>query len=122
MAKMKLKPIDGLGPYEIKRIRSALRLVWQRSQARRFVVKRCTRKNGYTYCEKCLKRTPQFKVDHIEACGDVLDGGYIARLFTPSQNLQGLCKACHDAKTKQERMVAKALKTAVYTTSHEDFY
>lgn len=112
MAKNKLKPTDGLGPLEVKKIRGALRLVWQRSHARRVVIKRCTDHKGWTYCEKCHKRTPALKVDHLVACGDVLDGGYIDRMFTPSRNLQGLCKICHDAKTKQERRDAKA---AVYT-------
>ncbi len=102
----KLQPTDGLGPKEIQKIRSALRVVWHRSHARKLVVSRCTDHNGWTYCEKCHKKTPNFKVDHIEACGE-LNGGYIKRLFTPSKNLQGLCKSCHDAKTKLERAALK---------------
>lgn len=27
---------------------------------------------------------------------------YIERLFCPEENLQGLCKSCHDKKTKLE--------------------
>jgi 5-methylcytosine-specific restriction endonuclease McrA len=119
MPKNKLKPTDGIGPKEIKYLRIAMRLVWTRSHSRRLVVKRCTRQNGYYYCEKCLKRTPLLKVDHIVPCGDVLDGGFIKRLFTPSKNLQGLCKPCHDKKTKEERKALKAKTKAVYT---DDFY
>lgn len=101
----KLKPTDGLGPYEIKRIRSALRQVWHRSKARKLVVDRCT-KRGWTYCEQCKRKTPKLKVDHITACGDV-DGGYIERLFKPSAFLQGLCPPCHNEKTKREKRVKR---------------
>lgn len=105
MAK-KLKPTDGLGPKEIQKIRTALRLVWHRSHARKLVVLRCTGKDGYTRCEECKKKTPKFKVDHNLPCGDV-DGGYIKRLFTPSKNLKGMCDKCHKIKTKQEREAKK---------------
>lgn len=109
MAKLKLKPTDGLGPKEIKNIRSALRLVWHRSHARKLVVIRCTGKDGFARCEKCKKKTPALKVDHIENCGDV-DGSYIIRLFVPSNKLQGLCKLCHNKKTKEERHILKLRK------------
>jgi hypothetical protein len=99
----KLQKMDGLGPYEVQKIRSALRLVWQRSHAWKIVTKRCTAPDGFKFCEKCHQPTPTLKIDHLKVCGDVMDGGYIARLFTPSKNLQGLCKPCHDFKTKGER-------------------
>lgn len=105
--KKKSPKTDGLGPLEISKIRSALRLVWQRSFARSLVVKRCTGKDGYTYCEKCRERCPKLKVDHIERCGDVLEPGYVLRLMVPSQKLQGLCKECHDLKTKLENSQQK---------------
>jgi hypothetical protein len=100
--RQKLKPTDGLGPLEVKKIRTAIRLVWHRCHARKLVVKRCTGKDGFTYCEKCDRRTPSLKIDHIERVGDV-DEGFIARLFVPSNRLQGLCKDCHDLKTAIER-------------------
>lgn len=112
----KLKPTDGLGPKEIKRIRAALRDVWRYSHARKLVEKRCTDSGGYKRCEKCKKRTPSFKVDHITPCGDV-DEGYIKRLFIPSKYLMGLCSKCHQIKTNEER---KRLK-AVYTESLDFF-
>lgn len=102
MAKKKLVKTDGLGPYEIKRIRAALRKVWHQSYARSLVVKRCTGKDGFSYCEKCKKKAPKVFIDHTIACGEV-DGGFIDRLFTPSKNLTGMCKRCHDVKTKEER-------------------
>ena len=93
---------DGLGPHEIKKIRNALRLVWHRSYARSLVVKRCIGKHGFYVCELCKKKTPQLKIDHIDKVGEV-DSGFILRLFCPSTKLQGLCKVCHNLKTKQER-------------------
>lgn len=107
--KAKLAKTDGLGPLEIKKIRTAIRLVWHRSHARALVVKRCTGKGGFAYCETCKKRTPSLKIDHIQVVGDV-DEGYIKRLFCPSRKLQGLCKPCHDEKTKGERAHARAKK------------
>lgn len=102
MKRKKIQHTDGLGPHEVKKIRSALRLVWHRSHARKLAVTRCTGKDGFTFCEACFEKTPKLKVDHIKACGDV-DAGFLKRLFCPSSELQGLCKKCHDAKTKAER-------------------
>ena len=109
MGKKKRIKTDGLGPYEIQKIRAAIRLVWHRSYARSIVVKRCVGKDGFSYCEnkKCGKRAPKIFIDHIVRVGD-LNGGFIKRLFTPLKNLQGLCKKCHDAKTKEERAFQKA--------------
>jgi len=45
---------------------------------------------------------PKIYVDHIQAVGDV-DEGFLKRMFVPSTELQGLCKQCHDKKTKAER-------------------
>lgn len=111
MSQRKKEKIDGLSPEIIKKVRSAIRIIWQRSHARKLVVKRCTRKDGFTYCEKCKECTPKLKVDHIERVGDV-DGGFIQRLFVSSFFLQGLCPPCHNDKTKMERKRAKA-KTQV---------
>jgi len=108
--KKKISKMDGLGPYEIKRIRQALRKVWHQSHARALVVKRCIGRGGFSYCEACGKRSPKVYIDHTIACGDV-DGGFIERLFTPSKNLTGMCKKCHDAKTKEERALKKMLGT-----------
>ncbi len=101
--KEKPQKVDGLGPEEIKRVRSAIRQVWSWSHAKRLVVQRCTDKDGYPRCEKCKKRCPKIFVDHIEKVGDV-DEGFLKRLFVPSTKMQGLCKKCHDAKTKWERI------------------
>lgn len=109
MAKKKIAKTDGLGPYEIKRIRSAVRDVWQYSHARQLVIKRCTGKDGFARCEDCKKKTPKLKIDHIDNVGDV-DAGFILRMFCPSNKLQGLCHECHKDKTKIERAFAKIIK------------
>lgn len=119
---------DGLGVREIAQIRSAIRQVWQRCHARALVIKRCTNGEGFARCESkaCFKRGhvhPKIYVDHVERVGD-LDGGFIDRLFVPSSGLQGLCKKCHDEKTKEERRSAKKVKTAKNIDSKDvgDFF
>jgi hypothetical protein len=109
MKRTKLMKTDGLGPLEIKKIRTALRLVWHRSHARQLVVKRCTGPDGFLYCEACGKKTPAIKIDHIVPCGDV-DEGIIRRMFCPSTGLQGMCKTCHNEKTKEERKAKREIE------------
>lgn len=111
MAKRKAKPkilkIDGLSPEDIAKIRKAIRQVWSWSHPRRLCIARCTDKDGFPKCEKCLERCPKVYVDHIERVGDV-DSGFIKRLFVSSEGLQGLCRVCHAAKTNLERKTAKS--------------
>lgn len=105
MAKKKkasIEKIDGLSAGDIEKIRRAIRQVWSWSHPRRLVVKRCLVEDGFSKCEQCKNVVPKIYVDHTKQVGDV-DGGFISRLFVPSKLLQGLCKKCHDAKTKQER-------------------
>lgn len=107
MSRKKVQKTDGLGPFEIAKIRSALRQVWHRSLARKLCVARCTDSDGFSRCQKCRKRIPSLKVDHIIPCGEV-DEGHIKRLFCPSKGLQGLCHECHKVKTKGERADKRA--------------
>jgi 5-methylcytosine-specific restriction endonuclease McrA len=99
--------IDGLSPDDLKKLRSAIRQVWSWSHPRRLAKKRCQDEKGFFYCEKCdperLKPLPSIAIDHIKPCGDVTSDGYIERMWTPSKNLQGLCKPCHRKKTNEER-------------------
>ncbi len=104
--KQKLQPFDGLGPYEKKKLRNAIRQVWHRSKARKLCVDRAKDSAGFHICEKCRRRNPNNKIDHITKVGEV-DSGFIARMFVPSSKLQALCKKCHDAKTKEERAIDK---------------
>lgn len=109
MAKKVREKVDGLSRHDIAKIRSAIRQVWHRSHVRKLVVNRCIGRGGFSYCELCKTRSPKIFIDHLLEVGDV-DGGFIDRLFTPSKNLQGLCKKCHDAKTKKERAAKRPPK------------
>lgn len=109
MARVKSVPCDGLGGYEKKRISASIRQVWQRCMARREAIKRVAVRVGDDYfytCEKCSKRSPQIKVDHVSPVGS-LDGNFIERLFCSSDKLQCLCNGCHKEKTKIERRANK---------------
>ncbi len=99
----KVAKVDGFGVAERKAVRSAIRLVWQRSLARRLALKRATDAAGYLVCEQCGERTPKAHVDHLEPAGEVGSDGYVARMFVPSTELRVLCVACHKSKTKKER-------------------
>lgn len=111
--KTKHEKVDGLGPKDVERIRKAVRQVWSWSHARKLCVQRCTDAEGFAHCEnhKCKKKVPKIYPDHITAVGAV-DAGFLERMFTPSKNLQGLCKKCHDRKTRQERAELKGEKIA----------
>jgi hypothetical protein len=101
--KPKAPPNDGgLNAKQILQLRSAIRKVWSWSHARKLCIKRATLPNGFAECEGCLETTAKVFADHINPCGDI-DGGYIDRVFVPSDKLQALCKKCHGAKTRQER-------------------
>jgi 5-methylcytosine-specific restriction endonuclease McrA len=106
----KVKPTDGLGPYEIKRIKAAVMMVWHRSKAKKLVIERCTDDDGYPFCEECGLKAPKIQVDHIKPRGDVMDGNWLMRTFCPSLQLQGLCKECHKAKTKIDNAKTRAKK------------
>jgi len=93
----------GLSPREIAKLRSGIRMVWQRtSHARKLVQKRCLTPEGFSKCEGCGTVVAKVAIDHIVPCG-AFNSGYIKRMFVSSKDLQGLCKTCHDAKTKKER-------------------
>ena len=114
---VKAEVVSEWGPKDVKRFRNAARQVWRYTPMWRAVVKRCALPGGYARCEQCRKKVPKIYVDHIKAVGDV-DGGFIERLMTSSENLQGLCKKCHDTKTKEERAALKAAEIAAIG----DFY
>lgn len=108
--KKKYDQVDGLGAKNVEMLRANIRLAWMRSShARKLVINRCKiweDPDGMSECEnkKCKRpRVIKIMVDHIRKCGDVLDPGYLLRVFCSSKHLQGLCKKCHDRKTRQER-------------------
>lgn len=100
--------VDGFGPKDAKRVRTACRRAWSWSYARRLVIERTTGKDGFSYCEQCKKKCPKIFVDHIDRVGEV-DSGFLERLFVPSTKMQGLCKKCHNEKTKEEKAIARLL-------------
>jgi hypothetical protein len=103
----KVAKTDGFGVAEKKAIRSAIRLVWQRSRARKLALERATDADGFFRCEPCGTRVPKVHVDHRECVGEVEAPGYIERMFTPSVNLEVQCVECHRAKTRAERQAKK---------------
>jgi 5-methylcytosine-specific restriction endonuclease McrA len=100
--KIKQSKIDGYSLDDSAKIRIACRKVWMWSYPRKLVKQRCIKEDGLFHCEQCGNVTRELKIDHINKVGDV-DAGFLNRLFCPSNQLQGLCKKCHDAKTKEER-------------------
>jgi 5-methylcytosine-specific restriction endonuclease McrA len=116
MAKKKQEEkIDGLSPKDVEKIRTAIRKVWSWSTPRRLCVQRASLGDDYYQCEGCQQKVPKIYVDHKIAVGN-LDGGFIERLFTPSANLQALCKKCHAEKTKEERKALKESRQSLSTS------
>jgi hypothetical protein len=66
-------------------------------------------------CVKCGKPLIEsdIKVDHIDPVGPAPDlvpgclGRYVDRLFCGVDNLQILCKECHDEKTKEDLKIIR---------------
>ncbi len=110
MARKKETKVDGINPRDIDNLRKAIRQVWSWSYPRKLCIARATDKDGFGKCEKCKRRVPKLFGDHKQVMGDVLAPDYIKRMWTPSKNLQALCKKCHDKKTRDERKEADLRK------------
>lgn len=95
--------VDGLGPDDKKKIRSAIRKVWAWSHPRRLVLKRAARPDQFWFCEGCRKTVPKITIDHINPVGEVDGPWYITSMWCSSAHLMALCVPCHKAKTKAER-------------------
>jgi len=60
-------------------------------------------------CNGCkgLFKSTEVQVDHIKPAGTLKDysdlPAFVQNLFCEEDNLQVLCKECHDTKTKEER-------------------
>lgn len=112
---------------DLQAIRGALRQAFIRSDYKREFLKTIelleykTKKSGEIYsrptryfiCADCGGKflLKDCKVDHIKPIGQYFDfdftSGFIERLWCEYSNLQGLCKPCHDTKTKKERGMIK---------------
>jgi hypothetical protein len=101
--KSKLPVVDGLGPRDVKRLRTAIRQVWSWNHARKLCIARATDKDGFGHCEKCKTKVPKLYADHIKPVGAFDARTFILRMFRPSLDLQALCKRCHDKKTREDR-------------------
>jgi len=65
-------------------------------------------------CNKCNNKFPkkQIRLDHIIPCKQQDENiwQFAERLFCEVNNIQLLCKTCHDAKSKEENKLRKSAK------------
>lgn len=98
-------------------VRSGLRAMWQKwpvkwqvlAEARRAYNGPDKRVKWEYQCNSCKKwyKTKEVSVDHIEPAGSLKTyqdlPRFVEKLLCEKENLQVLCKGCHDKKTKEER-------------------
>lgn len=98
-------------------LRSALRSAWSKYPPKYTVLAKAKRKSESDnkrlkwefQCNECNRWHPQkeVSVDHIIPAGTLKTfedlPEFCRKLFCSEEELQVLCKACHDIKTKQER-------------------
>lgn len=72
------------------------------------------KRHRYEYqCAECTKwfKQQDVQVDHITPCGSLRSYGdlplFVERLFCEPEDMQVLCKGCHQQKTNEERKNAK---------------
>lgn len=100
-------------------IRSALRKAWAKYPVRFQVLQAARRpftgtdkRTKWEYkCNSCKNyfKAKEVQVDHIKSAGTLKEykhlPTFVSRLFCEADNLQVLCKDCHDVKTKEEKNV-----------------
>jgi len=98
-------------------IRSALRRAWTKYPVRYQVMDKAKtpyqgkdKRTKWMYkCASCegLFKSTEVQVDHIKPAGTLKTyadlPSFVKTLFCEADNLQVLCKKCHDTKTKEER-------------------
>ena len=81
--------------------------------ARRVSKSKNNRQKWEYQCKKCRQwyKSDQVNVDHIEQAGSLRSyedlPRFVETLFCEQDNLQVLCKSCHDEKTKLEIQLKK---------------
>lgn len=99
-------------------IRSALRRAWQKYPVKWQVLGASASPNDGRFdsrtkkmyqCNVCKNwfKAKDVQVDHIKPAGTLKEykdlPEFVSTLFCEEDNLQVICKECHDAKTKEER-------------------
>lgn len=115
-------------PKERGLIKGAIRRVFSRSDLRRKLVESTRiaytdperpRVKKWSICQLCNMKTPTYKmqVDHIDpivpinaTLEDMTWDLVIDRIWCLENNLQVLCFACHNEKTKSERKLRRLAK------------
>lgn len=88
---------------------AALRKIWLFSPERREAKSKAKRGKSYL-CASCKQTYLKVSVDHIVPVGTFTSwDAFIERLFCPIDNLQVLCKGCHDLKSGYEREQRRSL-------------
>lgn len=101
--------------------------VWMWWPARNEVKKRCkiVNKPGWYRCELCKQEREKIDIDHIipivPISGFTTWDAYINARFVAASKLQGICKDCHKAKTKEENKKRRDNKREVTSKDLDEF-
>ncbi len=90
---------------------------WMVWGPRNDVKRRCkiSGKVGWWECELCKRQTERIEIDHVKPVVSTTDGfvdwnTYIASKFVGAEFLQGICRDCHKAKSKEENKIRREVK------------
>lgn len=99
---------------DIAKLVSKSREVWRQSENYQHIkkVQKIPHKPGWFDCAYCGGSVEVIKVDHVVPIGKQPDnfnefGEWLTKLFCSTENLQGLCNACHKQKTKEENKLRR---------------
>lgn len=125
-----INPLDNMSAKDRNTLKGMLRKAFSRSALRKAVIagSKVRRplprfKNGRenstvrVRCAECTFLYPEYmiEVDHIEEVGTFYGdwGYYIKRIWCDIENLQCLCKWCHEIKTRQYNQEQERLLSAL---------
>lgn len=103
-----------------------LRKSWLRWPARQNVIKQARVERGSYQCNICKQvgfKRQDLHVDHISPVVNIEDGfktldEYATRLYVEEDQLQAVCKTCHEIKTRNEDQMRKFYKTRKKKLTH----